>query len=84
MYRIRLLETLDRSLADWFGGITIIPLENGQTELVGSFPDQPALRGFLNQIWNMNFTVLSVERVENDHPASLENSPSHGHRMNSK
>jgi hypothetical protein len=67
MYRIRLKGALDRSVADWFGDITITPQENGETLLVGQFVDQPALRGFLDQLWNLNFTVLSVERIENEY-----------------
>jgi hypothetical protein len=67
MYRIRLKGALDRSVADWFGDITVIPQENGETLLVGQFVDQPALRGFLDQLWNLNFTVLSVERIENEY-----------------
>jgi hypothetical protein len=64
IYRIRLKGVLDRSIADWFGDITILPQENEETLLVGQFADQPALRGFLDQLWNLNFTVLSVERIE--------------------
>jgi hypothetical protein len=65
IYRIRIKGALDRSIIDWFGDITIIPQENGGTLLVGQFADQPALRGFLDQLWNLNFTVVSVEKVGN-------------------
>ena len=65
-YRIRVKETLDRPLTDWIGHLTIIPQENGETILVGSFTDQPALRGFLDQLWNLNITVITVERIENE------------------
>ena len=63
-YCIRLKGTLERSIVNWFGDITITPQENGETLLVGQFADQPALRGFLEQLWNLNFTVLSVEMVD--------------------
>jgi len=65
-YRIRVKETLDRHLTDWIGHLTIIPQENGETILVGSFTDQPALRGFLDQLWNLNITVITVERIDNE------------------
>jgi hypothetical protein len=65
-YRIRITETLDRHFTDWLGNLTIIPQENGETLLVGSFSDQPALRGFLDQLWNLNITVITVERIENE------------------
>ena len=63
-YCIRIKETLNRSIADWLGDVAILPKENSETLLVGQFADQPALRGFLDQLWNLNFTVLSVDRVE--------------------
>lgn len=63
-YRIRLNGTLNPANTGWLGDIIIIPQENGETLLVGEFPDQPALRGFLDQLWNFNFTVLSVEKVD--------------------
>jgi hypothetical protein len=66
LYYIRLKGILDHPIADWFGDITIIPQENSETLLVGRFTDQPALRGLLDQLWNLNLTVLSVERIENE------------------
>jgi hypothetical protein len=65
-YRIRVTETLDRQFTDWLGNLTIFPQENGETLLVGTFSDQPALRGFLDQLWNLNITVITVERIENE------------------
>ena len=37
--------------------------ENGDevTDLNGTVPDQSALQGVLNRIWNLNLTVLSVK-----------------------
>ncbi len=63
-YRIKIKEDLDPVVNDWFGGLTVTFGEDGGTLLVGPVPDQPALRGFLDQLWNLNFTVLSVDRVE--------------------
>ena len=65
-YRIRVKETLDRHFTDWLGNLTLTPLENGETILLCSFTDQPALRGFLDQLWNLNITVITVERIENE------------------
>ncbi len=65
-YRILVNETLDPHVIDWFGNMTIIPQENGKMILLGYFPDQPALRGFLDQLWNLNITVITVERIENE------------------
>ena len=65
-YRIRVKETLDRHFIDWLDDMAIIPQENGETLLVGNFTDQPALRGFLDQLWNLNITVITVERIGNE------------------
>jgi hypothetical protein len=64
MYRVRVKGIVNDSFDEFFGPITIISRENGETLLVGQFPDQPALRGFVNQLWNLNFTLLSLERIE--------------------
>jgi len=64
-YQIRLEEVLFHPIAAWFGDITMIPQENGGTLLIGQFADQSALRGFLDQVWNLNLTVVSLERIEN-------------------
>ena len=65
MYRIKVRETLDPAKTEWFGGLTVTLLEDGGTLLTGTFPDQSALRGFLDQLWNLNFTMVSVEKVGN-------------------
>ncbi len=67
-YRITIKETLLNSGAVWLDGIAITPQKNGETQLTGTFADQPALRGFMEQLWNLNFTVLSMQRIENEHP----------------
>ena len=66
IYHIRLKESLDQDFTDWFADLTLILLEDGKTLLVGPFVDQSALRGLLNQLWNLNITVISVDKVENE------------------
>ncbi len=65
-YRIRVKETLGSNFANWLDDLTFIPQENGETLLVACFTDQSALRGFLDQLWNLNITVITVERIENE------------------
>jgi len=75
-YQIRLEEALLHPIAVWFGDITIIPQKDGGTLLVGQFADQSALRGFMDQVWNLNFTVLSLDRIENEsHQDSAHETP---------
>ena len=66
IYRIRVKETIDHPIASWMETLSFIPQENGETLLVGWFTDQPALRGFLDQLWNLNITLITVERIENE------------------
>lgn len=65
IYRIRLKSLPSRAVIDWLGDITLIPQANGETVLIGRFADQAALRGCLVQLWNLNCTILSIERIEN-------------------
>jgi GNAT superfamily N-acetyltransferase len=62
-YQIRIKGIVNRSIASLFDDISILPQENNETLLVGTFIDQPALRGLLDQLWNLNITILSVERI---------------------
>jgi hypothetical protein len=66
VYQIKIRENLDTAVTDWFGDLTLTPVENGGTLLKGAFSDQSALRGFLDQLWNLNFTVLSVDKIETE------------------
>ena len=63
-YHIRIKGVLKPSLVNWLENITVTPQEHGETLLVGRFADQAALRGLLDQLWNLNFTLVSVERIE--------------------
>jgi hypothetical protein len=62
-YRILVREMIDKKVINWFGDLSITPIENNGTLLTARFADQPALRGFLEQLWNLNITVVSVERI---------------------
>lgn len=64
-FRIKVKENLEEDVHDRFNGMDVTPLTSGGTLITGRFIDQPALRGFLTQLWNLNFTVLSVEKVGN-------------------
>lgn len=67
-YQIKLQGRLDPSWSDWFSGLTItISAERDQlptTTLTGPVADQPALRGLLVRIWDLNLILISVNRIE--------------------
>lgn len=47
IYQIRIKGHLDRKWADWFSGLSITSLDNGETLLTGPVLDQAALHGRL-------------------------------------
>ena len=63
-YQITVYGKVDRSWSEWFGGLTLTTIEDQAgtpiTQLTGTLPDQGALRGILNRIWDLNLTLLSV------------------------
>ena len=63
-YRITVLGGLDERWSNWFGGMTVaVENEDGLpvTTLTGTVVDQPALRGILNRLWDLNLTLVSVK-----------------------
>ena len=69
-YQIRVKGRLDASWSDRVGGMTVVTSGGGgtleETVLKGSLPDQGALSGVLNTVYELQLTVLSVERLPDD------------------
>jgi hypothetical protein len=51
---------------DWFEGLTIERLDNGEMVLSGYIIDQAALMGVLNKINRLNLTLLCVQEIESN------------------
>ena len=64
IYEIRVEGILDSSWSEWLEGMTITPLENGETLLAGSVADQAALHGLLNRIRDMNLNLIHIEKKQ--------------------
>jgi hypothetical protein len=64
IYEIRIESSLSPSWSEWLEGISITPLETGETLLSGPVTDQAALHGLLNRIRDMNLKLVSVEKKE--------------------
>jgi hypothetical protein len=66
-YKISVLGFLDENMTDRLGGLTIESQEPGpdcnksKITLTGILPDQAALFGVLNILYNMRLLLLSVE-----------------------
>jgi len=62
-YQIKVQGKLNEKWSDCFNGMTIT-FEEGITTLTGAVADQAKLRGMLSKIWDLNLTVISVNRLE--------------------
>jgi hypothetical protein len=69
---IRLKGHLDSRWADWFGGLTITLVEDGETLLSGPVVDQAALHGLLKKVRDLGMPLVSVRLVEPRQSASSD------------
>ena len=60
VYQIRIKGRLSRKWADWFEGLDITDLDNGETLLSGPVVDQAALYGVLRKVRDVGMPLLSV------------------------
>jgi hypothetical protein len=60
VYQIRIKGHLGREWADWFEGLTLSALDNGETLLTGPVVDQAALYGVLRKVRDVGMSLLSV------------------------
>jgi hypothetical protein len=60
VYQIRIEGHLSREWADWFEGLTLTALDNGETLLTGPVVDQAALHGLLRKVRDLGIPLLSV------------------------
>src|SRR2546427_6433849 len=63
-YHIVVKGHLDREWSDWFDGLTITLVDNGETILSGPVVDQTALHGVLIKIRDLGLPLLSLTRIE--------------------
>jgi hypothetical protein len=64
IYEIHVQGHLSDIWADWFEGLTIERLDNGEMVLSGTIFDQAALMGILNKIHRLNLTFLCVREID--------------------
>lgn len=63
IYTIKINGHLKEKWAEWLNGM-VVKIENHNrkkvTTITVRIPDQAALRGILNKLWDLNLTLLSV------------------------
>ena len=74
-YRIHIKGHLAAHWAEWFDGLTITRLDNGETLIEGPVVDQAALHGMLNHIRDLGLPLLAVDRVEPGNEAAAHAAP---------
>ena len=67
-YEIRLKGHLDGRWAAWFDGLSLTHEREGITVIHGPVVDQAALHGLLRKVCDLGLPLVSVIRVEPDHP----------------
>ncbi len=60
VYRITIKGHLDSEWSDWFDGLTITLVDNGETLLTGPIVDQTALHGVLIKIRDLGLPLLGL------------------------
>ncbi len=70
-YLIRVRGHLSGSMRDWFNGLTIENLENGEAVVAGELADQAALFGVLERLHGLGIPVLSFNPANGESPAIL-------------
>jgi hypothetical protein len=76
-YEIRIKGHLENRWADWFEGLTITALDNGETLLTGPVIDQAALHGLLKKVRDLGLPLLSVMHVEPEQADMPDVNPGH-------
>ncbi len=64
VYQITVSGHLDSTWSEWFDGLTITPVDSGETILTGPIVDQTALHGVLIKIRDLGLPLLRLSRIE--------------------
>ena len=66
VYQIRIKGHLGPQWTDWFGDVTIMLEEGGETLLTCPVADQAALYGLLRKVRDLGLPLISVTRAQTD------------------
>ena len=63
VYEIRVKGHLDETWVHWFSSLIIVNEASGEATLTGAVRDQAELAGLLNRIFDLNLTLVAVNRI---------------------
>jgi hypothetical protein len=75
IYQIRIKGHLDRKWADWFSGLSITSLDNGETLLTGPVLDQAMLHSLLRKVRDVGLPLVAIIRLEPEQADGLDVNP---------
>jgi hypothetical protein len=58
--KITLLERIDEHWSIWFDGLTILPINESETQISGEILDRAAVHGYLERIRDLNLKFSSI------------------------
>ena len=64
VYEIRIKGHLDGRWSEWFDGLAIANVEDGDAVLSGDIVDQSALHGALAKVRDLGLPLMAVSRVK--------------------
>jgi hypothetical protein len=64
VYEIRVKGHLDLRWSEWFDGLEITNLENGEAALSGDIVDQAALHGVLTRVRDLGVPLVGVKKLD--------------------
>jgi hypothetical protein len=64
IYQIRVRGHLSDAWVEWFDGLSIENLPNGEALLSGPVVDKAALHGLLTKVRDLNLTLVAVTLIE--------------------
>jgi hypothetical protein len=64
VYQIIIKGQLGSQWSAWFDGLTITPVEQGNTLLTGPVIDDAALHGLLKKVRDLGMPLISVNQIE--------------------
>jgi hypothetical protein len=62
-FEIRIKGQLSNVWTDWFEGLTVTDLENGEMLLSGYILDQSALMGIMDKLVRLNLPLISLNEI---------------------